>query len=243
MPAAEHPRGIFVTGTDTGVGKTAVAAAIARYLKNLGLRVGVMKPVETGIESPAACGRDGRLLCQAAGISEPPETVSPYRLRAPLAPDQAAELEGIRINPQVIADLAQRQSKAHDFLIVEGAGGLMVPLVGGYLMADLVRQLRLPLLVVAGCSLGTINHTLLTTFTARSLDLPLAGILLNRMPATPDKAQENAPHAIASLASCSLLGVLPAVNGDDEEIISGLADHLGSMETRPWLHTALGLAP
>lgn len=242
MKAAEISRkGIFVTGTDTGVGKTIVSAALAGYLARFGLRVAVMKPVETGVDPSAEIGEDARLLCQAAGFSAAPDRISPYRFEQPLSPDQAASASGVRIEQHRLIQQARQLQEGSDFLIVEGAGGLMVPLVGGYLMADLVRDLDLPLVVVAKPTLGTINHTLLTTFAARALELEVCGIFINGMPSQPGKAEQNAPHAIASLASASLLGVLPHVDGSNEDIHPQLTDYIAQMETRAWLHAALGL--
>jgi dethiobiotin synthetase len=117
----------------------------------------------------------------------------------------------------------------------------MVPLRGGYLMADLARQLGLPLLIVARPTLGTINHTLLTVFAARSMDLPTAGFVVNRMPSQPGLAEEEAPHLLASLASADLLGVLPEVAGSEESRVEQLADALAGLPTLTWLMHAIGL--
>jgi len=131
--------------------------------------------------------------------------------------------------------------ESHEFLLVEGAGGLMVPVSGGFLVADLARQLALPLLIVCRPSLGTINHTLLTVHAARTLDLPVAGFIVNGMPEKPGVAEEEAPHALASLASADILGVLPQVAGSDEEKVEALATALGRMPTLPWLLHILGV--
>ncbi|TYP00339.1 dethiobiotin synthase [Geothermobacter ehrlichii] len=240
MAAADRPRGLFVTGTDTGVGKTLVGAALARLLAQRGLKVGVCKPVESGVADPSLPGPDARLLGQAAGCDAPAEIVAPYRLRKPLAPDQAARAEGVRLDLAVIERAAAQLAGSCDFLIVEGAGGLMAPLTGGFLMADLARQLGLPLLIVARHDLGTINHTLLTTFAARQMELPVAGIILNRLPEHPDEAQRNAPHAIASLASADLLASLPEVFGEPMQQVEELANHLQHSPTLPWLLAAIG---
>ncbi len=241
--AAEQPalRGVFVTGTDTGVGKTLVAAALARFLTARGLKVGVMKPAETGVEDPSLLGDDGALLKWAAGSCEPADRITPYRLRRPLAPSLAARHDGVRIDLEHLRQVAADLAVTHDFLIVEGAGGLMVPLNGGFLMADFAAALGLPLLVVARPSLGTINHTLLTVFAARGMELPLAGVIINNMPEQPDGAEAEAPHALASLASADLLGVLPHVAGSPEEQVEQLARHLAESPTLPWMCTALGL--
>jgi dethiobiotin synthetase len=240
MPA-DVSRGVFVTGTDTGVGKTLVAAALARHLQSSGLDVGVMKPVETGVTDPDRPGSDAALLQWAADCSDDPELIAPYRLRAPLAPALAAEEESVRIDLAHIVETARSLSKRHDYTIIEGAGGLMVPLAGGLLVADLVLHLGLPLLVVCRPGLGTINHTLLTVHAARTMGIPLAGFIINGMPQQPDAAEALAPHNLASLASADLLGVLPKVEGSEQEKVKALAEAIAGLPTLPWLHAALGI--
>jgi len=241
MPVERCVPGLFVTGTDTGVGKTMVAAGLARFFSRCGLTVGVMKPCETGVADVGQPGADARLLRSAAGSSDSDELLAPYRLQAPLSPSAAAKQAGTIIDPQHIRACYDQVSAGKDLVIVEGAGGLMVPLRGGYLMADLVRQLNVPLLVVARPVLGTINHTLLTVFAARAMELPLAGIILNRMPAQPDLAAAEAPHQLASLASTDLLGVLPEVAGTPEEQIERLSEIIAGLPTLPWLLKSLGI--
>lgn len=234
-------KGVFVTGTDTGVGKTIVSAALAHFLTERGLNVGIMKPVESGVSDPSGLGDDGRLLQWAAKCSDGIEDITPYRLRAPLAPAQAAKKEGCFIDFSGLIATAQILGKRHDFLIIEGAGGLMTPLSGGLLMADLAKEIGLPLLVVTTPRLGTINHTLLTIFAAQQMEIPVAGYLINRMPAQPDEAEETAPHTLASLASADILGVLPEVNGDEREKVIGLSATLKTLPSLPWLLSALGV--
>jgi dethiobiotin synthetase len=240
MPA-EAARGVFVTGTDTGVGKTLVAAALARHLRGRNLDVGVMKPVETGVTAPGRPGADATQLQRAAGCTDEPAASAPYRLRAPLAPALAAEEESVRVDLASIVKVAGTLRDRHDFTIIEGAGGLMVPLAGGLLVADLVLQLGLPLLVVCRPGLGTINHTLLTIHAARTMGIPLAGFIINGMPQHPDAAEALAPHNLASLASADLLGVLPRVAGDEREKVEALAEAIAGLPTLPWLHGALGI--
>ena len=242
MPADGSCPGVFVTGTDTGVGKTLVAAALALYCRRRGLNVGVMKPCETGVDDLTQPGADARLLRWAAGSRDADEDIAPYRLREPLAPALAAERDGVVIDPARIAGSLGTIRRGKDFVVVEGAGGLMVPLRGGYLVADLASQLGLPLLVVSRASLGTINHTLLTIFAARTMELPLAGFMINRIPTSPGIAEQEAPHQLASLASADLLGVLPDVAGTSEEKVEQLADALAALPTVTWLDVALGLA-
>lgn len=232
---------IFITGTDTGVGKTVVAAALARYLTQRGLKVGVMKPVETGVADPARPGADARLLAWAAASSDPESLLAPCRLKAPTAPSQAAEIEHNPVDPMALQESLRQLAEGKDFVIVEGAGGLMVPVRGGYLMADLVRQLGLPLLIVARTRLGTLNHSLLTVFAAQTMEIPVAGIILNGMPSQPDLAEQEAPHLLAMLGSADLLGVLPEVTAEEHDRIVQLAVEIGALPTLGWLLQALGL--
>ncbi len=174
-------QGIFITGTDTGVGKTYVASGIASALSRSGVDVGVMKPAETGCSRRKGqlVPRDALALMKASGASDPLDLVNPYRFRPPLAPSQAATLAGKRIDTRVILSAYRELSRRHDVMIVEGAGGIMVPLRNDFTYLDLVRALRLPVLIVARPGLGTINHTLLTISALQQSSVPIAGVVVN----------------------------------------------------------------
>ena len=227
-------KGIFITGTDTGVGKTVVAAVMARLLRMRGVNIGVMKPVTSGCSAQEGglVSDDALLLCQAAGVACS-DDVAPYRLREPVAPAEAARKDGIVIDFARIGESFDRLAASHDFVIVEGAGGLMVPLAGGLLVADLARQLGLSLLVVARPGLGTINHTVLTCFAAQQMELKVAGVIVNNYPVSPNLAERSAPHHIGSLCGAPVLGIWPHRDDVDEmELVDGLADWLdGQAET------------
>ena len=228
------PRGVFVTGTDTGVGKTIVAATLARLLRMNGVSVGVMKPVTSGCrtERGRLVSDDALLLCRAADTSYSGD-VAPYCLREALAPSEAARIDGVRVEFPRIRESFDRLAAKHEYVIVEGAGGLMVPLSGGLLIADLVRTLELPLLVVAKSGLGTINHTFLTCFAAQQMGLRVAGVIVNGMPDNPGLAEKSAPHQIGSLCGAPVLGIWPQRNEVDEmEVVNELAAWLdGQPET------------
>lgn len=234
-------RGLFVTGTDTGVGKTIVAAALARFLRQQGIATGVMKPAESGVSDPSVPGPDAALLRRAAASADTDDEIAPYRFRLPVAPALAAEKERTFIDFSGLVTTAHALADRHGYVIIEGAGGLMTPLTGGLLMADLARATGFPLLIVTTPRLGTLNSTLLTVYAARSMEIPLAGYLVNRMPAAPDVAEADSPHALASLASADLLGVLPEAFGDDDAKVEDLAGFLATMPTLPWLRNALNL--
>lgn len=174
-------RSFFLTGTDTGVGKTEVACMLARAFRAAGLKTGVMKPVETGCPE-----RDGRLLPmdalrlkEASGTDAELDLINPYRFAPPLAPQTASELSGITIDFNEIKSCFKKLSNTHDLMLVEGAGGLLTPVAGDKCMADLALDLGLPAVIVTANRLGTINHTLLTLRCAESMGIKVAGIILN----------------------------------------------------------------
>ncbi len=190
-PAAppSWPLGLFVTGTDTGVGKTRTGAALAWALQQRGLRVRVRKPAESGCPTgpDGYEPQDAQTLRQAAGAIEPLEQVCRYRLRAPLSPARAARLEQVELTLDGLRGACLQGLEAGDFLFVEGAGGFYSPIAEAALNADLAQALGLPVLVVAADRLGTINHCLMTVEALRRRGLTLAGLVLNQ-PAVTDNA-------------------------------------------------------
>ncbi|MGW8258115.1 MAG: dethiobiotin synthase [Thermoguttaceae bacterium] len=184
------PNGLFITGTDTEVGKTYIGALLARCLKDAGHRVGVYKP------TASACSRQGDklvsddavLLWEAAGEPGELDRVCPQCFQAPLAPHLAARAEGRQIDRELLRDGVNYWLERSDIVLVEGAGGLLSPLGENDSVADLARDLGFPLIIVARNALGTINHTLLTLHAARTLcpKLKNAGIILNQPVASGD---------------------------------------------------------
>lgn len=197
---------IFVTGTDTGVGKTFVSCAIATALRARGRGVAVMKPVETGV---AGVPEDAVRLRAAAADPAPLETICPWRFRAPLAPAAAAALEGVTIDVERMVRLVRERTQAAELLLVEGAGGLLVPVAGRTTWLDLVRQLGLPLLVVAANRLGTINHAALTARVAREAGIRVTGFVLSQPTVDTDASVATNAGLIGDLTGMPCLGVLP----------------------------------
>lgn len=237
-------RAIFVTGTDTGVGKTIVTATLALLLRERGLNVGVMKPVTSGCVERGGIlvSEDAELLSWAARTPLDNDC-APYCLKTPIAPSVAAARENVRIDFSRIGEAFERLKARHDFVLVEGAGGLMVPLSGGLMVADLALSLKLPLLVVARPNLGTINHTVLTCFAAKQLGIDVRGTIVNSYPQQPDAAEEYAPHLIDSLSGVPLLGVFPKVEAADQQtIIETLARRLSGEGTTKILLREMGVA-
>jgi dethiobiotin synthetase len=208
--------GLLVTGTDTGVGKTVVACALARGLRAAGRRVTVMKPVETGVtEMPD----DALRLRDAAADPAPLDEICPYRLRAPLAPAVAARLEGVTVDLAHLEALVRRRLASADVLLVEGAGGLLVPIADSVTWADLAARLRLPLLVVAANRLGTINHCALTARVAESTGLTVLGFVLASTERAHDLSAATNAAAISALTGLPCLAELPHLDDPDAAIL------------------------
>jgi dethiobiotin synthetase len=196
---------LFITGTDTGVGKTYVGCALARALRGRGQRVAVLKPVETGVSSEP---EDAVRLREAAADAAPLDDICPYRLRAPLAPAVAARLEGMTIDVTRLAELIARRAAAADVLIVEGAGGLLVPLAEQTTYLDLAARCGLPVLIVAANRLGTINHCALTAKVAAAGGLAVRGFVLTQPAPQADASVATNADMIAALTGLPCLGVL-----------------------------------
>ncbi len=204
---------LLVTGTDTGIGKTFVACALAHALRARGRTVAVMKPVETGVVSEP---EDALRLRAAAADPAPLDDICPYRLRAPLAPAVAARAEGVTIDLARLETLIRRRQAAADVLLVEGAGGLLVPIRDGITYADLAARLGLPLLVVAANRLGTINHCALTARVAAAAGLTVLGFVLSQPTLDHDPSIASNAATIERLAGLTCLGEIPHLDDPAE---------------------------
>ena len=220
-------KAIFITGTDTGVGKTYVAVGFIRALREKGLSVCPLKPVETGcrVKNGDLVPQDTRRLVRASGVQEPIGLINPFRMRSPLAPAVASEVEGIAIDKKRIISSYTRMRRKYDFTVVEGAGGIMVPVRGNYLFLHLIGDLNIPLVIVARAGLGTINHTLLTIASAMNEKLNVLGVVINyavkKRKGLPEKTN---PAVIEKLGGVPLLGTVPYLKDSSsarsEEIFS-----------------------
>jgi dethiobiotin synthetase len=222
--------GIFITGTDTAVGKTLVACGLAALFKESGLSVGIMKPAETG-----CIEKDGELfpedavrLKNVAGSDDPLENICPYRLVDPLAPSVAAERAGVKIDIARIRRIYDEIASRNDITIVEGAGGLLVPLLPHYTYADLAKLLKLPVIIVAANRLGAINHLSLTLESAAARGLRVAGYVWNNLERQPSLAAETNPDALRFLTAVPCMGEIPYVESFERHALAKLfAERLG----------------
>ena len=207
-------RGLYVTGTDTGVGKTVVCGLLAGFLRARGIRAATQKWVQTGAGGQASDLSAHRRWMRLPEAS-PAELADlcPYRFALPASPHLAAAREGKVVEAAVIEGAYRRIAASHDIVLVEGTGGFLVPLAEGLLAGDLVARLGLSALVVVGNRLGCINHALLTVEAIRGRGVPLAGLLFNRLPAHGESASEEAladnVRVVGKLSGVRVLGELP----------------------------------
>ncbi|MDX6651542.1 MAG: dethiobiotin synthetase [Solirubrobacterales bacterium] len=217
--ASSAPRGFFVTGTGTEVGKTIVAAVLARSLASTGRSVAVFKPVETGLDESSASGAppDHELLRLGAGSDQTDDEIAPYRFGPAVSPHLAAELAGEEIDPSRLVDAARAAAGSADVLVCEGVGGFLVPLTPTYLIRDFARELGLPVVIAAAPGLGTINHTLLTVEAIRAAELRVAAVVLTPWPESPSGIQQSNRLTVARLGAVRVetLPALKPVGGEN----------------------------
>jgi dethiobiotin synthetase len=201
-------RGVFVAGTDTGVGKSVVAAAVCAGLAARGERGAAVKPAVTGTHEDTESGwpRDHELLAASATAGQTPEQVAPYRFGPPVSPHYAAELEETVIEP---TRLVKAATGAGETVVCEGVGGLLVPLTPGYLVRDLALELGLPVVVAARPGLGTINHTLLSVESARAVGLRVAGVVMTPWPHEPRGIERSNRETVERLAAVTVSALPP----------------------------------
>ncbi|MDE0325089.1 MAG: dethiobiotin synthase [Candidatus Poribacteria bacterium] len=197
-------QGIFITGPGTEIGKTVIAGGLAASLKQAGMNVGVMKPISTGDTA------DAQFLKHAAQVDDELASINPIYLRHPLAPSVAARMEGREIDVSCVETAFAELQQKYDFVIVEGVGGIAVPIQDDFLVVHLIKQLQLPILIVAQAGLGTLNHTLLTVAYARQFELQITGIVLNGLRAeTAGLAEATNPAEIENLTGVPVIGIVP----------------------------------
>ncbi|GAB6138685.1 dethiobiotin synthase [Halanaerobaculum tunisiense] len=214
--------GIFIIGTDTDIGKTVVTAGLTAALRQQSYDLGVMKPFQSGAieEGNKLLAPDIEFVLKHTSLDTDYDLLNPIRLEPPLAPSVAAREEGVEIDLDQVKSAYQQLQEKYQGLVVEGAGGLMVPLAKDFLIPDLVTMLDLPVIIVARPNLGTINHTVLTVKLARQLGIDVLGVIINGYPQEAGVAEETNPDIISDLAEIPILGIVPYIE-DLEEVDLG----------------------
>lgn len=208
-------RGVFVTGTDTGVGKTVVTVALIEALKRAGLRVAGMKPVAAGFDAQGE-NEDVARIMQAANVTAPLECISPYRFAPAIAPHLAAARADVQIGLETIAAAYDALAERADWVVVEGAGGFLVPMDDAQGLDAIPVRLQLPVVLVVGLRLGCLNHALLTAEAIRARGLVLAGWVANSIDPSMTAFDENL-ETLKSRLAAPYLGVLPWLGDQDAD--------------------------
>jgi dethiobiotin synthetase len=234
------PRSIFVTGTDTGVGKTHVAANLVLALRRRGVDAGAMKPVATG--ALRGVSEDAVVLWAAVQQSDALDLINPVCLKPPLAPSVASRVSNKPIDLRRIWSAYRRLSSRHECMVVEGVGGLLVPILDRYPVARMVKRLGLPLVVVTRPTLGTINHTALTVRVARSLGLRVLGLIINHHEKFRiGPAERTCRQALETECRVPVLGEVP--HRAPDRVFDRIADRLWATPERPRPPAAPGHPP
>ena len=205
-------RGIFITGTNTGVGKTLVAAGLAWALRKRKIDVGVMKPFASAnrVFSKNYKSRDTAILAKASGVSDPDSNLNPFFYSIAASPLVASQLkQGRPVSIKIAVQKLKKLGRKHDFLIAEGIGGIMVPLTEKESVAAFVKQVDLPVIIVSTAQLGTLNHTLLTVMACEKFGLKTMGIILNKMSKKPNMVEQKTAKVIERLTHLKVLAVIP----------------------------------
>ncbi|HLR69517.1 dethiobiotin synthase [Virgibacillus alimentarius] len=209
-------KGFFITGTDTDVGKTLISSGLAAIFKEKNMDIGVYKPLLSGA-SRYHPNSDTSLLKEMAQTKLSNASITPFQFKEPLAPYVAAKLEGRSIYLEDVVAHWKKIQKKHDYFIVEGAGGISVPLGEDFLVSHLIQELQLPIIIVARSDLGTFNHTFLTVQYAKEMKLNIAGIIINGIDDPPNLAEKTNPNLIESFCKVPILGILPKMQVVDAQ--------------------------
>jgi len=178
-------KSLFITATDTDIGKTYVCAGIAHSLKKLGIDVGIMKPFACGVKQKTGfSSKDLSILSNAINISDPEEFVNPYFFPIPASPYTAAKNLGVKIDIMHVMKCFRKLNKIHDIILVEGIGGIMTPILKDYAIIDLIKDLNTNTIIVTSSKIGTINHTIMTCNMCKNMKIPVKGLIINNFDST-----------------------------------------------------------
>jgi dethiobiotin synthetase len=203
-------KGIFISGTDTGVGKTYVACSLAYLLRSRGINVGVMKPfaTRTDIYSQKFRSEDTEYLAEAANVRDTDSEINPTFFPIAASPFMASIITKGKVSMKDNLRAFRRLKEKHDFILVEGIGGIMVPLTPAHVLADFVKLINLPVIIVTSVNLGSINHVLLTVAACEKYGLPISGIVINRMPSNSSQVQRMTPTFVQQLTDLPVIAII-----------------------------------
>lgn len=221
-------KSFFVTGTDTGIGKTAFTCGLANLLRVSGIDVGVMKPFATGIpQKNGFQSEDVSMLVRSSGVSDPESLINPYFFAIPASPYSAAKKLGRQIDLDLVLSSFDKLCSTHDVMLVEGIGGIMTPILKDYFVIDLIKDLNLDVVVVTGSKIGTINHTTLTIDACKKHGIHISGLIINQIDKNGYDLDELGQDLIA-LSGVDVIAKIP--NLDDVESITSILKNDGFLD-------------
>ena len=202
----------FITGTDTGIGKTAITAGLAGSMRKLGVNVGVMKPIATGIPQKTGFkSSDVAILADASGTKDSEDLINPVFLPIPTSPYDATKLLSLPVDMPLILTKFTKLLSTHDILLVEGIGGVMTPITKNFFVADMIKAMGVETIIVTRATLGTLNHTMMTYKMCKDYDIKVKGLVINNFDEKGTAAEKNAPVTLHEITGLDILGVVPFI--------------------------------
>lgn len=202
----------FITGTDTGIGKTAITAGLAGSMRKLGVNVGVMKPIATGIPQKTGLkSSDVSILVEASGTKDSEDLINPVFLPIPTSPYDATKLLSVSVDMSLISTKFTKLCSMHDVLLVEGIGGMMTPITKNFFVADMIKTMEIETIIVTRATLGTLNHTIMTYKMCKDYNIKVKGLVINNFDEKGTAAEKNAPITLHEITGFDILGVVPFI--------------------------------
>jgi len=202
----------FITGTDTGVGKTVITAGLAGSMRKLGVNVGVMKPIATGITQKTGFkSLDVGIIVEASRTKDSEDLINPVFLPIPTSPYDATKLLSLSVDMPLILTTFTKLLSIHDVLLVEGIGGIMTPITKNFFVADMIKAMGIETIIVTRATLGTLNHTMMTYQLCKDYGIKVKGIVINNFDEKGSAAEKNAPITLHEITGLDILGVVPFI--------------------------------
>lgn len=215
----------FITGTDTGVGKTSITAGLAGSMRKIGVDVGVMKPIATGYPNKAGFkSSDVAKLVEAASIEDPENLINPVFLSLPTSPYDATKLLELSVDMPLIFEQFKKLLSLHEILLVEGIGGIMTPITKNFFVADMIKGMGIETIIVTRATIGTLNHTVMTCKMCKYYGINIRGLVINNFDVKGTPAEKNAPSTLYELTDIPILGAIPFIK--DLNAVEKLIEHV-----------------
>ncbi len=216
----------FITGTDTGVGKTSITAGLAGSLRKIGMDVGVMKPIATGFPNKTGFkSSDVAKLVDATSIKDSEDLINPVFLPLPTSPYDATKLLESSIDMPLIFEQFKKLLSMHEMLLVEGIGGIMTPITKNFFVADMIKGMSIETIIVTRATIGTLNHTVMTCKMCKEYGIKIRGLVINNFDEKGTPAEKNAPTTLHELTNVPILGIVPFIK--DLNKIEKMIEHVG----------------